>query len=348
MEIRGIPLGCEMAIKKIELENITVFDKMNIEFTEGVNIFIGENGVGKTHVMKLLYSACQAVKHDVSFSQKTVRVFRPDGSSIQRLVSRKNKGGTASVKVFSDTSNISMKFTTRTKKWDADVKNEERWEQQLSDLSSIFIPAKEILSNAYNLTEAVLKGNVDFDDTYLDIIASAKVNVSPGKDSVERKKYLDVLQKISDGKVAVDNERFYLKPGSQAKIEFHLVAEGLRKIALLWQLIKNGTLERGAVLFWDEPEANINPIHIPVIVELLLLLQREGVQIFVSTHDYFVAKYFDVRKTEADNIKFHSFYREDKNVILCEGKETFADLEHNTIMKTFMDLYHEEIGLAVN
>lgn len=336
-----------MAIRKIELENITVFDKMDIEFTNGVNIFVGENGTGKTHIMKLLYSACQAVKHDVSFSQKTVRVFRPDGSNIQRLVARKNKGGTASVKICSDESNISMKFTTQTKKWNAEVRNEEKWEQQLSDLSSIFIPAKEILSNAYNLTEAVLKGNVDFDDTYLDIIASAKVNVSPGKDSSERKKYLDILQKISDGKVAVENERFYLKPGSQAKIEFHLVAEGLRKIALLWQLIKNGTLEKGAVLFWDEPEANINPIHIPVIVDLLLLLQREGVQIFVSTHDYFVAKYFDVRKVQEDKIKFHSFYREDKHKISYEHQKSFSELEHNTIMDTFMKLYHEEIGLVI-
>lgn len=335
-----------MAIKRIELENITVFDKMDIEFTEGINIFIGENGVGKTHVMKLLYGACQAVKHDISFSQKTVRLFRPDGSSIQRLVARKNTGGTARVKIFSDTSHISMKFTTQTKKWYADVNNEEKWEQQLSDLSSIFIPAKEILSNAYNLTEAVLKGNVEFDDTYLDIIASAKVNVSPGKDSADRKKYLNILQKISDGKVTITDERFYLKPGSQAMIEFNLVAEGLRKIALLWQLIKNGTLEKGAILFWDEPEANINPIHIPVIVELLLL-QREGVQIFISTHDYFVAKYFDVRKKENDKIKFHSFYHEEKNRVSYEGKKSFYDLEHNTIMQTFMKLYHEELGLAV-
>ncbi|WP_368274919.1 AAA family ATPase, partial [Enterocloster lavalensis] len=44
-----------MAIKKIELENFTVFDKMDIQFTEGINVLIGENGVGKTHVMKLLY-----------------------------------------------------------------------------------------------------------------------------------------------------------------------------------------------------------------------------------------------------------------------------------------------------
>lgn len=87
-----------MAIKRIEMENITVFDKMDIDFTEGINVFIGENGVGKTHVMKFLYSACQAVKHDVSFPQKTIRVFRPDGSSIQCLVARKNKGGNSKCK----------------------------------------------------------------------------------------------------------------------------------------------------------------------------------------------------------------------------------------------------------
>ena len=97
-------------------------------------------------------------------------------------------------------------------------------------------------------------GNVEFDDIYLDIIAAAKIDISRGVDSAARKKYLDILQKISSGKVTLYDDRFYLKPGTQAKLEFNLVAEGLRKIALLWQLIKNGTLEKGSVLFWDETD----------------------------------------------------------------------------------------------
>ena len=143
--------------------------------------------------------------------------------------------------------------------------------KQMSDLTSVFIPAKEILSNAWNLDAAVKMGNVEFDDTYLDIIAAAKIDISRGVDSTARKKYLDILQKISNGKVTLHEDRFYLKPGTQAKLEFNLVAEGLRKIALLWQLIKNGTLEKGSVLFWDDPEANINPKYIPVLAELLII-----------------------------------------------------------------------------
>ena len=99
-----------------------------------------------------------------------------------------------------DTAKIGMTFSTKTRKWDAEINSEEKWEKQMSDLTSVFIPAKEILSNAWNLDAAVKMGNVEFDDTYLDIIAAAKIDISRGVDSTVRKKYLDILQKISNGK----------------------------------------------------------------------------------------------------------------------------------------------------
>lgn len=43
------------------------------------------------------------------------------------------------------------------------------------------------------------------------------------------------------------------------KIDFSLEAEGLRKLALLWKLIRNGLLEKDSILLWDEPESNLNP-----------------------------------------------------------------------------------------
>ena len=335
-----------MALTRIEAGNFTVFENIDIDFCDGLNVFIGENGMGKTHIMKLLYAACWASKHDVSFPQKTTMLFRPDQSNIERLVNRrKNSNNTAQVSIESGKSKLEMTFTTRTKKWDAQVKGKEKWEKQ--DLTSVFIPAKEILSNAWNLEAAVKMGNVEFDDTYLDIIAAAKIDISRGADSAERKRYLDILQKISTGKVALQDDRFYLKPGTQAKIEFNLVAEGLRKIALLWQLIKNGTLERGSILFWDEPEANINPKYIPVLAELLIMLEHEGVQIFVATHDYFLTKYIEVNRNSESAVRYISFYKDEENKVQCETASRFELLEHNTIMDTFRQLYREEIGVML-
>ena len=318
-----------MPLTRIEAENFTVFEDITIQFSKGLNVLVGENGMGKTHIMKLAYAACQASKHDVSFSQKTTMLFRPDQSSIGRLVNRnKNGNNTAKISVESDTSKIGMLFSTKTKKWDAEIKTEEKWEKQMSDLTSVFIPAKEILSNAWNLE-------------------AAKIDISRGVDSAARKKYLDILQKISSGKVTLHDDRFYLKPGTQAKLEFNLVAEGLRKIALLWQLIKNGTLEKGSVLFWDEPEANINPKYIPVLAELLIMLESEGVQIFVSTHDYFLSKYIEVKRSKESEVQYISLYKDDEEKVQCETATEFELLEHNAIMDTFRQLYREEIGVVL-
>ena len=48
-----------MPLTKIAAENFTVFEDIKIPFCEGLNVLVGENGVGKTHIMKLAYAACQ-------------------------------------------------------------------------------------------------------------------------------------------------------------------------------------------------------------------------------------------------------------------------------------------------
>jgi ABC-type multidrug transport system ATPase subunit len=101
-------------------------------------------------------------------------------------------------------------------------------------------------------------------------------------------------------------------------------------------------LENGSILFWDEPESNINPSYISIIVELLLELQRKGVQVFVSTHDYMIASYFEVRKTKNDSIAFHSLSHARKTGdLIYEKKGKFADLKNNAIVSAFDKLLDE-------
>lgn len=340
-----------MKISQIKIENYTVFQACQFEFGEGINIFIGENGTGKTHLMKLLYSASQASDTRVSVSNKIVRTMLPDDYNISRLLTRRPGSAHANIRISAkgETDNITkhlkISFHSKTKKWDADVTGEQGWEAAFQGESSIFIPAKEILSNAYNLNAAVEKGNVLFDDTYLDILNSAKVDASLGRNEKNRSKMLKQIEKIIDGKVLYDSQKdtFYLKKGS-SKQEFNLVSEGIRKMALIWQLVKNGMLEKGAILFWDEPEANINPSYIPVIVDLLLTLSRNGVQVFIATHDYFLSKYMDARKETSDIVLYHSL-RKEEDKLLCETEKDFNLLDKNTILETARMLYREEIGV---
>ena len=42
-------------LKTLKISNFTVFDNVDFEFSPGLNVIVGENGTGKTHVLKLGY-----------------------------------------------------------------------------------------------------------------------------------------------------------------------------------------------------------------------------------------------------------------------------------------------------
>ena len=43
-------------LKQLKIENFTVFTEADFEFSPGLNVIVGENGTGKSHVLKLAYS----------------------------------------------------------------------------------------------------------------------------------------------------------------------------------------------------------------------------------------------------------------------------------------------------
>ena len=123
----------------------------------------------------------------------------------------------------------------------------------------------------------------------------------------------------------------------------------MRKLGLLWKLIRNGLLETGTILLWDEPEGNLNPELFSLVAEILLELQRNGVQIFVATHNYNFAKYLEIRRSSKEQVQFHNLYKGTSelpeslrdpfqemeylnNVIYSESAYTMDDLHANHIM----------------
>ena len=142
-------------------------------------------------------------------------------------------------------------------------------------------------------------------------------------------------------RITLHGEEFFLE-GEQGEIEFTLLAEGLRKLGLLWLLIRNGSLRPGAVLFWDEPETNLNPKLYGVVIDVLLELQRLGVQVFLATHDYVILRELDLQAKEGDKVAFHSLYH-DEGQIACHTTDKFLEIHPNAIMEAFDSIYDREI-----
>ncbi|MDB6135226.1 MAG: putative ATP-binding protein [Verrucomicrobiales bacterium] len=47
-------------LQSLHIENLTVFPKADLTFGKNLNIFIGDNGLGKTHLLKAIYAGIAA------------------------------------------------------------------------------------------------------------------------------------------------------------------------------------------------------------------------------------------------------------------------------------------------
>jgi AAA15 family ATPase/GTPase len=93
-------------IKQLTLQNFTVFKNADLHFSSGLNVIVGENGTGKTHLLKLTYlfsqaryrcdliknksSNLEAKVHQDYFSERLQELFKCD--SIGSLVSADSDG----------------------------------------------------------------------------------------------------------------------------------------------------------------------------------------------------------------------------------------------------------------
>ncbi|WP_128207826.1 AAA family ATPase [Akkermansia muciniphila] len=95
--------------------------------------------------------------------------------------------------------------------------------------------------------------------------------------------------------------RFFLQRPGQQPIEMSLVAEGFKRLGTLSYLIRNGSVKKGSVLFWDEPEMNLNASHLPVLVKTLTGLAKTGVQVILSSHSLFLLRELMIQLSEPRN-----------------------------------------------
>ena len=333
-----------MAITRVKLENFTVFESLDLEPSPGINVLVGANGTGKTHLMKVCYAACGTI---ISESTETFQlgklqnIFLPSGRNLRRL--RSDRGNVRK------TTEGSVQEGGREFRFHIDSDNEGGMGDSVSgyrfaaNVNSIYIPAKEILSNAPGFRSLYAAREVHFEETYQDILDRAYLPALRNPAEYVSAAVTERLEQELGGKVTIHGEEFFLS-GEQGEIEFTLLAEGHRKLGLLWLLIRNGSLRPGAVLFWDEPETNLNPKLYGVVVDVLLELQRIGVQVFLATHDYVILKELDLQAQPDDKVAFHSLYRSgETGEIACHTADSFLKMHPTAIGEAFDSVYDREI-----
>ena len=156
------------------------------------------------------------------------------------------------------------------------------------------------------------------------------------------------LEKVCGGKFIFyggGKVTFKLTKGG-TEFSANAIAEGFRKAGMLARLLETGSLRPGesGPLFWDEPEANMNPKLMNMLVKILLDLSRNDQQIILATHDYVLLKWFDLLQESGDHVLYHSLYRnETTGEIDVFSTNDYQEVTPNPIDEAFGQLLDQEI-----
>lgn len=364
-------------IEQLTLKNFTNFSDLTLNLSPNINLIIGENSTGKTQLLKSLYFANKALALKDASSEELIRLFRPKSKSLKGLVGENGKVKAELICQFANGQMIHTEFSANSKNLAI-----EKFVSSPDVGIPNFIPVKEVLSllqgmlNGKNIAEII---NRLFDQSYLDmankLAVKAPINPSERLDNdprffeiysrlIERLGgRFDVIKLFNSVYVTFKNGSYERvkdkKSKNHGKLTFRdkrsdsadMTAEGLRKLGTLQLLLENKELNPGSsgVFLWDEPEANLNPALMKLVVQTLLELSRNGQQIVLATHDYVLLKWFDLLmdKGKGDHIRFHVLSLTQQGVNR-KSADSYQLIPEHSIANTFSELYDEEIKRSLS
>lgn len=336
-------------IQAIELENFGNIPSFKCSDFSNVNLIIGENATGKTFLLKALYSAIRSMEEykrgdDVRSMNEILAEKLRWTFQVDRLGDIVNKFASEPLRFRMDTNHkencLEYQFSQSTT---TKVVNVTAPEAQ-KDGNSIFIPAKEVLS----LFSIILKSReVDksfgFDDTYYDLVKALRIAPSKGKNFSVFSKARKELSTVISGKVDYDDNggKWFYKNESGQKFSIGATSEGVKKISIMDRLLGNGYVNKESVLFIDELESALHPDAIFSFLDMISYISHEmGIQVFISTHSYFVVKkLFLIALKHPNEVTCISLAKNSEPQVcnLSEG------IPKNSIIQASVNLYRQEV-----
>ena len=293
-------------LKSLRIREFTVFKEADLEFAKGLNVIVGANGTGKTHLLKLPYAVMAMSAEEgkrraepptktllqTRIAEKISSVFRPE-DRLGRLVRRQRGRNRCEVKMSfkRPRTSLAFRFSSLAKSETTVDSAPSKWQ----DKPPVFLPTRELLTLYPGFVPLYETRHLEFDETWRDTCLLLGTPALKGPREATVRHLIAPLEEQLGGRVVLDsNGRFYLKPGNAGNMEMSLVAEGWRKLSMLVRLISTGSLLDKGCLFWDEPEANLNPRLIREVAKAILGICQAGVQVIVATHSLFLLREFEI------------------------------------------------------
>lgn len=289
-------------LKSAKFQNFTTVPNGEWQFAKGLNVIVGENRTGKSHVLKTLYAMLKVQAGrpedltrtflERAYADKLVRVMRPE--SLGRLVKRRQGRDRCVIQLSMnpDEASSEIAFATNAKS-QVEVK---RLPEEALELPPVYLPTRELITFCPWFISLYDNYHLEFEETWRDTVSLLGAPSVRGPRERSAAKLLEPLEEALGGKVVMDarSGRFYLQVPGEGRMEMPLVAEGLRKFAMLARLISTGSLLDKGYLFWDEPEANLNDRLVRVVARSIVELAAQGIQVFVATHSLFLLREFEI------------------------------------------------------
>lgn len=345
-------------IESIGLKNFMAFEDIQLDFSPKINVIIGENGTGKTQLLKAIYSSRYTPFHsDASINDEAIEnrthnlinLFLPLDRKLGKLY---HKGASARAVVsykYKSLNLVSYEFNYNSQ--DVSYKREKDALKEFNTNTMIptFMPTKEVLSFMEGFRSIYEKYVLSFDKTYYDICSLLELPPLREENISEKSKWAqETLEEIYNGHfIFHGGGKVTFKTKDDFELSANSVAEGFRKLGVLARLLETGAIDPGksGPLLWDEPEANLNPKIMETLAEILLELSRQGQQIIIATHDYVLLKWLDLlaSKDKGDHVMYHTLYRDETKNIHVSSTDSFDEIDPNPIDDTYGHLINKEI-----
>lgn len=237
-------------LKQLQLTNFTNFKQSEFEFSKGLNLIIGENGLGKTHLLKLGYLACRVchaesksrfIENETTLTNKVaghlIDLFKAErlgnlssaaheekthvhaqitGSSIPTVEIRALGEERSVTKPEPYQMDWSFEFLSSSENHVSIGKLPEARSESAKYGQAIYLSSKEMLSFFEGFIALYQKRELAFDETFYDLAINLSLPALKERPEIINKLLADLSAAVG-GEVMLKGGRFYITTGEKSR-----------------------------------------------------------------------------------------------------------------------------------